>query len=224
MQLRSGLEIHDPWQTLHQMRERWFDAYDGVSVATDSELRVSEIALSVMLNNRISGNTAFEIWEQRAPIEEALQAIGNDDLLEAAIRRNGLPLTEAQLRSISNSDLLSAENGIPYYQQLERMINATCGIHRVALGSATKILHKKRPALIPIFDSRVHGYYCTRLPRPRRCGKTGEHFLRLTRLFHADMLSVAQELRDLREQFTRLQKPLTASRILDHLIWVCCPD
>jgi Family of unknown function (DUF6308) len=192
MHLHSGLDIPDPWESLSQMRDRWYDAYDGVPVATDNQLRVSEIALSVMLNSRISGNTAFDVWENRAPIEQAL-------------------------RDTSNADLLEARNGIPHEAQLRTMIDAICGLRWVGLASATKILHKKRPGLIPIFDSRVHGHYC----HCKSCTiQTGDHLLELTRSFQADMISVARDLRQLRDRFARIGKPLSPSRILDHLIWV----
>jgi hypothetical protein len=192
MRLESGLDIPDPWEKLREMRERWHDAYDAVPVETDSELRVWEITLSVMLNNQTSGNTAFDIWEKRAPIERAL-------------------------RGITDADLIEANNGLSGQDQLSELIDAICSIRWVGLASATKILHKKRPALIPIFDSRVHGYYCRR----KYCSiKTGNHFIELTLSFHADLLSVEGELRELHQRFAQIGKPLTHSRILDHLIWI----
>ena len=63
---------------------------------------------------------------------------------------------------------------------------------------ATKILHKKRPGLIQIFDSMVEGhYYPTWCPSVK--GRSwGDYAVALTRLVHKDMVSVADELQSLR--------------------------
>ena len=92
------------------------------------------------------------------------------------------------------------------------------GDHEVVV--STKILHKKRQGLIPIFDSFVEKQYW-----PRWCSSDpnrtwGEYAIALTRLVHRDMLSVANELRDLQGELQERGTPLTACRILNALTWI----
>src|SRR5260221_413234 len=71
----SGIVVANPHELLCGFACHWFPMYDAVEVPQDNELRVQEIALSTMLNSRISGNTAGEIWRAREPVEAALAEI-----------------------------------------------------------------------------------------------------------------------------------------------------
>lgn len=139
MRLKSGLVIDEPRALIRGFVREWYPMYDGVTVATDNQLRIVEIALSTMLNSRISGNPAGEIWLKRDAVEAALTRISSD------------------------TDLLSVGLGqpIPGISGIMEAVDAMCAIRRVKLSVPTKILHKKRPSLIPIFDSEVEGQYQT---------------------------------------------------------------
>jgi hypothetical protein len=176
MLLRSGLRIQNPLQELRDLAHRWYPLYDGVVVERDNALRPIEIALSVMLNSQISGNTAALIWEHRGEIELQLAQIP------------------------ANLDLIETPDGgrIPGIDAIVMAFERMCALKRVKLGIASKILHKKRPALIPIIDSRVYSYYHARvIHRWRRGISWGDQVATLVGLFHRDMLSVESELRDL---------------------------
>ncbi len=88
------------------------------------------------------------------------------------------------------------------------------------LSVSTKILHKKRPGLIPIFDSVVESqYYPQECPSVRR-RLPGDYAIVLLQVVHKDMLSVASELRDLQSALAERRTPLTPCRILNALTWM----
>ncbi len=198
MRTATGFQVENPRELLFRFVHHWYPLYDGVAVAEDNELRAIEIALSIMLNSRISGNTGGDIWRKARPqVEEALAGI-----------RIGV-------------DLLDVPEGdtIPDESDISRAITALCNVHRSKLAVATKILHKKRPGLIQIFDSVVEGHY-----HPTWCptvkGRSwGDYAVALTRLIHRDMLSVTSELQDLRCALKENGTPMTGCRIFNALLW-----
>jgi hypothetical protein len=199
IRLKSGLEIRDPEGTILEFARQWYPFYDGVPVPMDNELRVVEIALSAMLMSRISGVTGAEIWRQKQPVEDGLSEV---------------PV---------GVDLLDIEAGrpIPGMGGMEKALDAMCAIHRCKLAVATKILHKKRPGLISIFDSRVEGEYKSLVPRschPSRAGY-GKYYAAMTPLVHEDMLNAREQLERLRERLQRNGTPMTPCRIFNALTW-----
>src|SRR6516162_7411236 len=89
MLLSSGLEINDPLKLLMAFARVVYPMYDGVPVLQDNELCVPDIALSIMLNSRISGNTGAEIWKIREAVGQGLARIPTDvDLLD--VPKDGL--------------------------------------------------------------------------------------------------------------------------------------
>jgi len=198
MRTITGFEVEKPQELLFGFVREEYELYDGVEVPEDNQLRVAEIALSTMLNSRISGNTGAAIWrEARTRVEEALADI-----------RPGVDLLD-----VPQGDSIPDEPGI------SRAITAICRVPRSKLSVATKILHKKRPGLIPVFDSVVEGHYWPRWCPTVKGRSWGDYAVALTRLVHKDMLSVASELRDLRCALREAGKPLTGCRILDALMW-----
>ena len=198
MKTITGFEVKNPSELLLGFVNHWFPLYDGVEVAEDNELRVIEIALSTMLNSRISGNTGGAIWrEARQQVGESLAKI-----------RVGVDLL----------DILETEP-IPDESAISLAITAICNVHRSKLAVATKILHKKRPGLIPIFDSVVEGHYWPRWCPSVKGRSWGDYAVALTRLVHKDMRSVAGELCDLRCLLKERGTPMTGCRIFNALMW-----
>jgi hypothetical protein len=202
MQLATKLRIKNPRALLLAFVQHWYPMYDGVEVPQDNQLRVVEIALSTMLNSRISGNTAGDTWRGRRSVEAALAGIPT-----------GLDVLD-----------VPAGDEIPGAAGIARAITELCTVRWVKLSVSTKILHKKRPGLIPIFDRVVESHYC-----PRGCLSVphqswGDYALALTAVVHRDMLSVASELRDLRAELQQRRTPMTACRILNVLTWAVKSD
>jgi hypothetical protein len=198
MRLASGLRIANPRRLILAFAKHWYHMYDGVHVPKDDELRVVEIALSTMLNSRISGNTAGVIFRKKQAVKEALAAVPPD------------------------VDLLDVEAGdeLPGADGISRAITAMCDIKRVKLSVSTKILHKKRPGMLPIFDSVVESQYYPRWCPSVRGRSWGDYAVALLKVVHRDMVSVASELRDLQHELHERGTPLAPCRILNALTWI----
>jgi hypothetical protein len=196
MKLKSGLRIPKAKELILGFVKAWYPMYDGVEVAVDNELRVTEIALSVMLNSQISGNTGGEIYNKRKPIQKALKKIPVDvDLLS-------IPIGET----------------IPGLGGIAEAVDEMCSLHRVKLSVSTKILHKKRPLLIPIFDSQVEAQYSGSIPDSSNM-EYGEYCNAMIRLVHEDMIAAKQELLDLCNLLKKNGTPMTPLRVLNAMTW-----
>jgi hypothetical protein len=197
MKLVSKLNIPNPRKLILAFVEHWYPVYDAVPVDQDNELSASDIALSTMLMSRISGVTGGYIFRATEPINAALKKIpANVDLLDVV-----------------------ADDEIPGADGISQAITAMCAVKRAKLAVSTKILHKKRPGLIHIFDSVVKKHYARLCPSVSE-RTWGDYAIALTRLVHKDMLSVASELRDLEGELKENHTPLTPCRILNALIWI----
>jgi hypothetical protein len=198
MKTATGFVVRNPLELLIGFVRHWYPMYDGVQVPQDNSLRVTEIALSTMISSRISGNTGGAIWrDARCAVEKALAEIPHEvDLLD-------IPEGEA----------------IPGEEGMSCAISAMCDITRCKLSVATKILHKKRPGLIPIFDSVVEGLYWPTWCPSVKDRAWGDYAVELTRWVHKDMLSVSSELRKLRDRMQKNRTPMTGCRILNVLMW-----
>jgi len=188
--LPSGLLIEDLQAKLDGLFSRWYELYDAVPVPRDDTLRPEEIALCIMMNSRMSGNTGLAVWERRAAIEAALQRIPPD------------------------ADL--AGEDVPW-QTVQELLDPFQTIRRAKLGIATKILHKKRPGLIPMLDMLLQGHYRRRLTT--RAKTLGGYGVSLIKLLREDLLAELPAVTALCEVAARQQKPVTPVRMLDHLVW-----
>jgi hypothetical protein len=86
-----------------------------------------------------------------------------------------------------------------------------------------KVLHRKRPALIPLFDSRVRDFYRTEgaVPPAPRGARTFRQYMELL------IPIICEDLRANAEEFARLTTlapddgpPLTPLRVLDIIVWM----
>jgi Family of unknown function (DUF6308) len=196
MKLASGLQIADPRKLLFAFVRHWYAAYDGVEIERDNELSVVEIALS-MLTSRTSDQTLMRVFARRKNIEEHLAKIPDIDLLDVA-----------------------KNEPLPGLEGVGQAITELCDIPRVNLSVSTKILHKKRPGLIPILDRFVESHYYPRWYSDHTKASWGNYAVDLITMVHEDMLSVGKELRDLQRELQKNRTPLTPCRILNVLTWI----
>jgi hypothetical protein len=196
--LRHKLTIVNVDRLLRGYVSRRYWLYDGVRVPQDRHLGVTEIALANMVNSRMSGNTAEEIWCIRHEIGKALADIPTKITTDQPVVRSVL-----------------GEKGI------ERAVAAMCKVRRVKLATATKILHKKRPSIIPILDRVVESYYWKNRERGEyRMEDWGVYAVALIKAFHQDLQSVADQINELRKWTVSNRTPLTECRILEVLMWI----
>jgi hypothetical protein len=194
MRILSGLDLDNPKEMLFTYVCREYDVYDGIHVKNDFILRPEEIAISMLMNSRISGNTARAIWTQRNSVERGLKNIS------------------------SNVAITDDENQIPW-NHIATALDGICYVPRAKLAVASKILHKKRPALILMMDSVITEYYDSS-HSIRRNISWGEIGVEIMKAFRQDVLSVKEYLESLACELKRINKPLSLCRILEILIWV----
>jgi hypothetical protein len=84
----------------------------------------------------------------------------------------------------------------------------------------SKVLHRKRPDLVPIYDSRIFEAYTAPGVLPRTLDRSWQEFMRLL------CMQMRADLQTERDAFTELQLaaeeagcPVTKLRILDILVW-----
>jgi len=86
-----------------------------------------------------------------------------------------------------------------------------------------KVLHRKRPALIPLFDSRVRDFYRTEgavPPAPRGARTFREYMELLIPVIRDDLRENAEEFNDLTRLAREDGPPLTPLRVLDIIVWM----
>jgi hypothetical protein len=192
MKIASGLEIYKPSESLETFIAHEYEVYDGVRVAQDDFIRPEEIALSMMVNSRITASTASEIWRKRKPIEEALSGI------------------------VPRCSICDDDAAIPW-DSLEKAISGICRVPGAKVAVATKVLHKKRPSLIPILDSVIVSHFHIPSVRDR---SWGGYAVALSKLFREDLLSVRPEIERMSCSLAARGKPITPCRIFEILMWV----
>jgi hypothetical protein len=198
MRLKTGLEVRNPRKVLRAFVTQWYAMYDGVPVAEDNRLRVTDIALSTMMNSRLGGTTAALVYRGREPVETGLMRVPvGQDLLDVA-----------------------AGEAIPGAAGIRDAIDAMVAVPRVKLSSATKVLHKKRPGLIPVLEPVVEAHYHPRWCQPPPGGGWGDYAVALIQALHGDMGEAAGELRDLTHELAEAGTPLTACRVFNVLVWI----
>lgn len=167
-----------------------YSNYDSQPVLQDNILKVDEIRLSHKMGARFP-NTLIT------------QLIGRSNIISKALSQISPTLS-----------ILDAYGKIPW-EALEELFKA-CVIPRMGEANITKILHKKRPQLIPILDSLVVRQYLEPLlmTKPDIPKELGKKMVLHVQQLKQDAESNRAILVNLAERFN-----LPAVRILDILIW-----
>jgi hypothetical protein len=135
-----------------------------------------------------------------------------------------LPLLQRGLDALPPFDLVEAdEETCDLVAALYDPLDDPSVADRDVRGSLlAKVLHRKRPGLIPLFDSKVQMYYqhesC--VPPAPKDGRTVRQYMGLL------VRAMRQDLRDNADEFAALARlvpedgpPLTPLRVLDIVVW-----
>ncbi|MET9078429.1 DUF6308 family protein [Streptomyces sp. NPDC004232] len=121
-------------------------AYDRLSTGSGpNELNDGDFLAPGMLNAAPSITAMYSLQTARGPLERALAAVPVELSLESAVER-GL-----------HRELLG---------DLVRVLDPRWSLPGVQLTILSKILHRKRPLLVPLFDDNVRNCYWTWKPTP----------------------------------------------------------
>lgn len=193
--LRSDVRIESPLELALDFVERdgSYQSYDKAAVAQDDVLTESDIRVANAMIARMSPRIMAGIYARAPVINAALAEIP------------------------PSASLAAPDDAIPW-PALERLMRAMDGIPEVRLARQTKVLHKKRPALIRILDSVVEGYL-RRVERIRRTGDPARDAVELIRSYKRELDANIEALRALRGELRRRNVDLTECRLLDLFLW-----
>jgi hypothetical protein len=172
------------------LEEQW--AYDVSEASAPGSFGEPDLRLANRGGARISAAEIAAILERRRRIERALRAIAPD------------------------ASLTGAAGSVPWLP-LRRLLDAFADIRGVGFSKATKALHRKRPALIPMLDSVVQRYLESDVLGPK--APFGERGLALVRGYKRDLDRNRAALRAVRRELARRDYRVTEVRLLDLLIW-----
>jgi hypothetical protein len=187
--LRGDVAVEDPLSIVRGFLEAWRPD-NGVGSPPQSFGEI-DLRLANRDGARISASEIAVVLTRRRAIERALSTIAGD-------------------ASLAGSD------GTVPWPALRELFDAFAGIRGVGLSKATKALHRKRPALIPMLDSVVQKYLVDEDPGAK--APFGERALELVRGYKSDLDRNRIALSALRREIRPTQE-LTEVRILDLLIW-----
>lgn len=173
---------------------RAFRAYD--ILGDPKRLLPVDFLAPALLNASVAGAHVVEMHRPDGPylcLRDAMQTLLEDE--EAATAR----FEEQELTALTGP-----------WSLVRAALVASDFTPHVKASKVTKILHRKRPALVPIFDSRVAGFY----------GVTPRVPSELWPLLKAELVAHGDWLRDLAMPYrTPDGRELTALRVLDIIVW-----
>ena len=187
--LRGGVTVEDPLSIVRGFIEAWrLDIGVGSPPQSFGEI---DLRLANRGGARISASEIAAVLERRRKIERGLREIAAD------------------------ASLRTRDDTVPW-PALRRLFDAFGGIRGVGFSKATKTLHPKRPALIPMLDSVVQKYLVDDDPGAQ--APFGERAIALVRGYKGDLDRNSAALTALRAELGPGQE-LSEVRILDLLIW-----
>ena len=191
--LPAQVEIKHPEEMLLAFVKNEWEIYDGQPNAQDSILSLFDILVSVSMNSRLdTADKVRSIWDGRRDVEKALVAIPVD-----------ARLTDEK----------------PPWDALANLFEVFCRISYAKEAVSTKILHRKRPSLIPIVD-RVIGIYVNKVRGSDPVGKClGKRLADQVRVFRDVLIESLPRVSELSAVASQAGYPITNVRTLEILIW-----
>jgi hypothetical protein len=193
--LRNGTRIENVLDTALEFvdQDGSYRSYDLAPVKQDNVLTEADIRVANAMIARMSPRVIAGIYA-RAPV------------INAALAK--IP---------ASATLTAPADAIPW-ERLKELIQAMQGIPEVKLARQTKVLHKKRPALIPILDS-VLETYLRRVDRLRRTSDPAHDTVELIRSYKRELEATLEPLGALQIELRRRDIDLTECRLLDLFLW-----
>jgi hypothetical protein len=191
--LRGGVEIEDPLELALEFLEK-YPSYDTYDPSRPASFAKSDLKRANRGGARISSSETAAILARRVEIERALRDID------------------------PGASLTQATSSVPWIA-LTQLVDSFADIRGVGFSKATKALHPKRPALIPMLDSVVQAYLAGDDPGPRSSATFGERATALVRGYKRELDGNRAALHEIRRQLAQRGHRLTEVRILDIAIW-----
>jgi Family of unknown function (DUF6308) len=190
--LRGGTKLDDPLGIALGCLESWGHLDGGGVPQPPSSFGEADLRLANRAGARISAPEIAAVLERRRGIERALRSIPAD------------------------ASLAGPAGAVPWLP-LRQLFDGFADIRGVGFAKATKALHRKRPALIPMLDSVVQAYLVD--DDPGADAPYGERAVSLVRGYGRDLNRNGVPLRAVRRELAKHGWVTTEVRILDLLIW-----
>jgi len=172
----------------------YYKHYDCASIEQDNTLRDSDILVANKLGARIGPESLLMFRRNRTKIEAALKSVPVGIALD-----DSWPDEESMWEAIGN-------------------VYRACWTSDVGEARTTKVLHKKRPQLIPIIDGQmVIGWYYAGYSGPKKWGI--DRMVEVTERIREDMRRNTDPLRELQKELVEAGINLTRVRLFDMVLW-----
>jgi hypothetical protein len=199
--LPSGLTIDlSPELLLRFCREEW-PYYDGVPDRDPNRILPEDVTVTVAMNSFV--NTADRVRSVHRGLAAACDPLLPD-----------IPV-DADIQSFDVEGTVALE-----------LLTAACGRRDVLLPVVTKVLHRKRPAWLPMLDNVIVFAYLDVLRRSGLKARTQEGEkaagvgVFVMHAFRKDLESVESEIDGIQEALREEGTPMTAVRVLEVAIWM----
>ncbi len=173
-----------------------WEIYDGVPVK-HADLLVTDLTLTVALNSQLDNRLkVWNAWKAKPNVDRILASIPSN----VALSDPTVPWNELE-------ELCDAfgKQGVTKY---------------VVWAVGTKVLHKKRPLLIPIVDDVICEFLFKELRGVSWTNSSGAAFVQYLAVFRDHLITDYSCLSDLQEKMNKRGWSVTLVRILELLIWI----
>lgn len=198
--LKSGVAVPDALGRLRRFCAEEYAYYDAIPAGDPDRVEPVDVLATVAVNSFVT-NAA-----QVRRIHRGLAARCDSVLARIA----------------PEADLARDENTLPLVQEL---LHAAVQVRGVLVPVATKVLHRKRPRLVPMLDTVVIVHYLKALGQAHRLGSTQTKphaaavAMTVLAAFRADLLAAGPQLEHLQRGLAVAGYPLALVRILELLVW-----
>lgn len=199
LRLASGAVISRPFDLLRAFFAEEWAYYDGIADPSPSHIVPLDVVVTVSVNSFLnSASRIRSVHRGLAEVCDPLLAEISDD---------------ADLRSVASGPVVE-------------LLDAACQVKWVLVPVAAKVLHRKRPSLIPMLDTVVSDYYLRTAGRldlraaredKRRAAATAQVPLDA---FRHDLEDAWRRLGELRSALAGEGWPVAELRILEVMIWM----
>lgn len=200
VELKSGLRV-ELGEPIDRFFEEEWAYYDGLPDRDPMHILPDDVLATVAMNSFV--NDAAKVRSVHRGIAEACDPV--------------LTLIPA------DADLLSFD---PELELAKSLFDAACGVRGVLMPVATKVLHRKRPAFIPMLDNVLVEAYLDatgmgNLRAKTQDGKTaGGVGVTVLRAFRQDLAGALDPLSEKLSLLDAAGAPVTAVRLLEVAVWI----
>jgi hypothetical protein len=202
IELPSGCRIDDPLDRMLQFCREEFPYYDGLPQGHPDRIEPLDVLATVSVNGLYSANAARV----------------------RAIHRGLASSCNATLADIDpNVGLLEVEDSLT---SVRNLLHRAVSVPQVLIPVATKVLHRKRPKLIPMLDNVVLEHYLGNPlpPATQDKARATSVAIQALKVFRTDLAAVSPAIDSVIAGLVQEDCVLTRVRVLEVSLWTEAED